>query len=312
MRQRLLWLLDQADAIIALGIAVVVGILGLLQVTSAALTSNAVLVTLGVLAVSVLRDRTHRSGADTAFRDALDEFAQGQRAAADLAAVKVLRDSAISDAHAQARRQTDRWLFRGGTGTYIRAVTLPELVRTARLERRAITISLEILDPADASACERYARFRRSVSEEPDGTGESWDTRRVHAESYATVLAACFQQERFGLLNIQVGLCHSMSTFRFDLSSSGIIITQDDARLPALFIPRSSFLYDSYDTEIRTSIEQAHRLPLEKARSVPLSDPPEPEEVIALFAALGLPFVLPTDEIPRIIEKALHAPNPYA
>ena len=332
MIRRLQWVLVEADAILALGIAIVVGILGLLNVTSQALATNAVLVTLAVLALSVLRDRTSRSGSDQTVQQSLDQLTaeiraarqvlhriepvaevlvSTERALSELTAVKVLRGGEVGQALAEARRQTDRWLFKGATGTYIRAVTLPEIYRTARQERRGFTIRLEILDPTDGTVCDRYARFRRSVSERPDGTGETWTKERVHEESYATILAACWYADHFNLLDFRIGLSRTMSTFRYDMSASSLVITQDDAKIPALLVARDNFLFDSFDSELLTSLEQAKQVPLDQAAPLRISDEPSDDEVRLLFEALGLPFVLSADHVSKVIQKALHAKNPY-
>ncbi|HET6211997.1 MAG TPA: hypothetical protein VFE14_03885 [Micromonosporaceae bacterium] len=321
------------DAILALAIVVVAGILGLTGITSPQLAENAILITLGVLAISILRDRWHGEEAEREVTDALKgvpelldslpgqldrldvlekALTEAGQALDQTAVVKLIIGPDVGRAHAQARAHTDRWVFKGGTGTYMRAVTLPELVRTARQERRSLVMRLEILDPADQVVCERYARFRRSLSAMPDGTGEIWTAERTRVESCATILAACWHQERFRLLDLRLGLTPTMTVFRFDLSANGVLITQDDGRLPALLVPSDTFLYASYDTELRNSLEQARRVPLELAAGVPLADEPSPEEVRGLFEVLNLPIQMLDGDVSRVIEKALHARNPYA
>ena len=212
-----------------------------------------------------------------------------------------------------ARRTSDRWFFKGGTGTYTRAVTLPQCVETARLNRRAVEFRIEIIDPTDAEACERYENFRRSVSLAPDGTGETWYRGRTRLESYATIVAACWNRQRFQLLDIQVGLTSVVSTFRYDMSSNYLIVTQDDPRFPALLVPRDRSLYDAYGLELRSSFEQARRVRLELADRVVLSDEPTAQEVQKLLEILELPPTPPLDEAETdlIVQKAIHAKSPY-
>jgi hypothetical protein len=177
-----------------------------------------------------------------------------------------------------------------------------------------VRIRLQIIDPTNEELCDRYARFRRSLSAQPDGTGERWTLERTRKESFATVLAACWHRQRFDLLDIDVRLASVATTFRWDLSSRCIIITQEDPQVPALMFERGKFYYDRWNTELQTSLDQARRVPVEEAaKAVPLSEEPNVEEVSRLFARLGLD--LPTSFSPRsiqdIIQKAIQAKNPY-
>ncbi|MFF0246916.1 hypothetical protein ACWEU6_23125 [Streptosporangium sandarakinum] len=326
------WLGKNADGFIALLLAVGVGVVGLLDdaidkaVRDQVIESGTLLV-LALLTTAILRDRWRQEPAETAMRESFARtstlpermqrlegvVSEAGRALADLSVVKVLNGAEeIAKAHAEARAGTDRWTFKGGTGTYLRAVTLPECVAAARAQRRALLMRLEIIDPADERVCEAYARFRRSMSQEPDGTGEVWTAERTRKEAFATILAGCWYHQRFGLLEIHIGLSATMTTFRWDLSASSLIITGEDPRR-ALLAGRRSFYYDSCTTELMASLEQARRVPIELARSVPLGDEPTIEEVRKLFEALGLPLPRSyTDrDVADLTRKALRAKNPY-
>ena len=77
-----------------------------------------------------------------------------------LATVETLQGShALEPIFAQAREDTTHCTFRGGTGTYTRAKTLPECVAKARerVSRRGLDIRLLILDPLNVPLCEMYA-----------------------------------------------------------------------------------------------------------------------------------------------------------
>jgi hypothetical protein len=230
-----------------------------------------------------------------------------------LAAVKALKGADIDREHEEARRRTDRWMFKGGTGTYTRAMTLPLCAENARRERRSLQVQLEILDPTNVALCERYARYRMSRSPGPDGTGEPWTTDRTQKESFATVLAASWYQQEFQqLLDIKVGLTSTMSIFRFDLSESRIIITQDDPRFPAMIISSTSSLYESYATELRLSLAQAKHVPLESA-NVQFGEQPGAAQAREFFASVGVPLSADYSDadIGQIVEKAIRAKNPY-
>ncbi|MEZ0067923.1 hypothetical protein ABIA32_003939 [Streptacidiphilus sp. MAP12-20] len=324
---------ENVDAIVPLVLGIAVSVLSLLDLVSAHLVENSILVVIAVLSFALLRDRWNEDATDQNLRGTLaatlslindlqgklaliSRLEQSTRSmhvtVQGLASIRTLKGADIDWAFRAARKHTDRWMFKGGTGTYTRAVTLPVCAEIARRERRALTMRLEILDPTNEALCEQYARYRTSVASGPDGTGEFWTTDRTRKESFATILAACWHQQGLSqILDIGVGLTSTVSTFRFDLSANQIIITQDDG--PAVMISDESPLYDGYATELRTSFTQARRVPLESALRFHLSGRPTCSEVRALFVGLqiDLPEEYGEDDLEQIIEKAVHAKNPY-
>ncbi|WP_240197085.1 hypothetical protein [Nonomuraea lactucae] len=332
------WAAKNADGAIALALAIVVGVLGVMPdevfgpkgaEVQSQLVSAATLLILALVATALLRDRARQapvertitSGAlaDLPARltrlDEIDTLVAGTRKALDaLQLVRVLGSrQEIAQAHAEARKDTTRWSFKGGTGTYMRAVTLPECVAAARRVKRHLTVRIEVIDPTDAEVCETYAHYRRSLSDAPDGTGETWTTDRVRKESYATILTAFWHRQRYGLLDIGVGLSATMTTFRWDLSATRLIMTVEDPNR-AMTALAGTFYYENCDTELRLSFEQARRVPLEMYKKVPLSDEPTVEEVQELFARIGVPLPRSYNEhdVVDIARKALRAVNPYA
>jgi hypothetical protein len=326
------WLGRNADGVIALVLAVVFSVVGMISNFDS--ISNATLLVLALVTTSLLRDRWRQEPMEETIREsfettsgALAELPAGLRrleqletlvdktrqALDDMSLVRMLNSAdEIAQAHAEARRGTDRWMFKGGTGTFIRAVTLPECVGAARRERRALLMRLEILDPTVEKVCDDYARFRRSMSDLPDATGEAWTPDRTRKESFATILAACWFRQRFGLLDIDIGLSATMTTFRWDLSATSVIVTGDNQNR-AMTSRRGSFYYDSVSTELLTSLEQARRVPIEAARAVPLGDEPTVEEVRKIFDTLGLslPRTYTDRDVVEITRKAIRAKNPY-
>jgi hypothetical protein len=325
------WLAKNADAAIALIIAVVVAVLGLSSVgTNSDVVASATLLVLGLLAASILRDRVrsapveaevrHASAILNALPDRLDRMAEFEQLVArtrlaldESAAVQILSGSEVGAALVASRRSTDRWIYKGGTGTYIRAVTLPECVSLARQDRRGLTVRLEIIDPSNEEVCEAYARFRRAGAEGANGT-EPWTLERTRKESYATILAACWHRQRFRLLDIEIGLASTMTMFRWDLSNSCVIITSENPTAPALRVERGGFYYDWCAAELLNSLDQVRRVPIGQARATELSDEPTVEEVRRLFQGLGLglPRSFTDRDVAEITRKALRAVDPYA
>ncbi|MFG2054522.1 hypothetical protein ACGFI9_10845 [Micromonospora sp. NPDC048930] len=333
MARLLNWVVNNLDAFIGLILAVTVAVLGLTNTVSQDVVNSAILLVLGLLAQAVLRDRLRRETREQQVRqvvrdtrDRLTELVPQMReitgpdgalnrareAIDSVSMVRVLHGSEVGQALAEARRHTDRWNFKGGTGTYTRAVTLPECLEHARKRNATLHVAIEIIDPTDEAVCERYARFRRSLA--PDAREERWTVDRTRKESYATVLAACWHLQRSGLLTIDVRLSAQMTTFRYDLSSSCIIITQENPQTPALRIDRKELYYNRFNIELQYSREQSRRVPIEAAAQVKLDDEPSVEQVRRLFTALGLP--LPRSfgdrEVADIVGRAVQARNPYA
>lgn len=315
------WIGKNADGVIALVLAACIAVLAWADVVGTEQIDNAVLLILAVLAATLLRDRVRSGVVERELAQVhdivgqLDRKLTGTKTALDAASkIQVLVGEEVSQALADARRDTEVWTFKGGTGTFIRAVVLPECIQQARRDGRPLTVRLEIVDPTNDTACEHYAVFRRSLSDRPDGTGEIWTIDRTRKESLATILAACWYRQRYRLLAVDVGLSPTITTFRWELSSRSLIITQQDPREPALLIKRGWVYYDRYATELLTSLEQSHRLPIEQAaKAVPLSEEPSVEEAQKLFVALNIPLPASFDDraVSDIIRKAVQAKNPY-
>ncbi len=298
------WLKRNADAVLALLVATTVGILEILDVygpnvlgkNGSDTVDAAILLVLALLAATLLKDRQSAAKALT-----------------DATAVRLLSGSEVGQEHAEAHRHTDQWMFKGGTGTYLRAVTLKACVETARQERRPLRMQLEIIDPTDEALCKAYAQFRSSLTPGPDGTGEPWTFERTRKESFATVLATCWYRQRFPFLKIELGLSGVMTTFRWDLSSRSVIMTQEDPTAPAMVIENGKPYYRAYSRELVASFNQARRVPLDQAGDLQLSDEPTVEETRKLFSVLDLelPRSYSDRDVSELVVKALRARNPY-
>ncbi|MEU0500832.1 hypothetical protein ACQP0C_15785 [Nocardia sp. CA-129566] len=298
MARVLIWLRNNIDGLVALVLAVIFGVISLIDIGffDADLINAVILLVLGLLATTLLRDR-HLSA----------------KAIRDSNSVQLLYGPEIGHAHTLARRGTEQWLFKGGTGTYLRAVTLRECVENARREQRPLRIQVEVLDPTNEQLCKTYAQFRSSLVPEADRTGELWTTERTRKESFATVLAACWYRQRFTFLTIDVGLSTVMTTFRWDLSSSCVIVTQDNPNTPALMFERDKPYYRDFNRELVASFKQARQVPLSRSEELPLADEPSVDQTRGLFDALGLalPASYTDRDVADIVRRALQPRNPY-
>lgn len=314
MRAALTWVYRNADDFFAIVLAACFVALGFMDIEGASVINNAILLVLGARTASDLRDRSRRRSVEQELRQEIAESTQQlQRGLDAVSEVRILTGSQVRVEHAEARRDTTRWIFKGGTGTYVRAVTLPKCVENARLARRSLLFRMLIIDPADESICRAYARFRQSVSHLPDATGEPWTLDRTRKESYASILAACWYQEHYKLLDMDVRLSHTMTTMRWDLSSSRLIMTQDDPLGTAMVFEYGRAYYDYWDIELRENLDQSPAVPLDRAGEINLGDEPTVDTVRQLFARLDLelPRSFHDRDVSDIVRKALRPKNPY-
>lgn len=334
LKTNLAWVKTNAESMVTLILAVSIGILGLIDVVPEDLVTKTIPLTLGVVVFAMLRDRSrqeaasaeiHKIAADVAsalklLHDRIDRTAptedllkNAQRALDGLAAVRVATGNDVSKALAEARAGTDRWIFKGGTGTHTRVVTLPECLKESHQSRRELRVRMEILDPTDLDLCSRYARLYRNLAEGDDDDARTWTGKGTQIESYATILAACWYKQKFAhLLDIKIGLSSTVSTFRWDISSRYLILTQKGPRFPAMIVESGMPYYDCWNTELLTSFGECRNVPIERALEIPL-DKPSTDEVRQLFRSLSLD--LPEDyknaDIETIIEKAVRDTNPF-
>lgn len=296
MRSITTWLRRNADGALALLIAITVGLLSVLDVLNQNQLSPAILLVLALLATTLLRDRKSEA-----------------KRLADLAAVRQLNGVEVARELGDAQNEADQWTFKGGTGTYLRAVTMKKCVERARQEKRPLRMQLEILDPTDESLCLAYAQFRSSLTPGPDGAGETWTFDRTRKEAFATILAACWYHQRYPFVTIEVGLSRLMTTFRWDMSPISVIMTQDDPSGPALVFEKGKPYYRAFARELAASFSQSKRVPVNETREMHLGDEPTVEETRALFTKLDLelPSGFTDRDVTDLIRKALHAKNPY-
>ncbi|MFF0743455.1 hypothetical protein ACFYVL_23975 [Streptomyces sp. NPDC004111] len=301
------WAFKNIDVVVAAGIALTIGLLDIFgDVLSDDVVSGATLLVLGALAIGSIVERVRQPAS---IQEAL---AGTRRALDDQAMVSSLIGAEVGEALREARQHTNLWYFKGGTGTYLRAVTLPSCVNAAKVQRSQLNMKIDIVNPDDERACDAYARFRQMFAGQHNAAEAAlWTRDRVRKEAYATVLAACWYRQRLATLEIAVHLSSVVSTLRYDLSESCLVITQDDRSRMNLLVRRGQPLYDYYVTELHQSREQAMELDLRPAP--PLAPEPTVDEVRLLFDELRLPLprTFTDSDIGEITTKALHAEDPY-
>lgn len=295
------WLALNIDGFVTLVVATIA--IGLELIDKAAgnainqnLTNGAILLVLSLLTVTILRDRSRTT-----------------RLVRESSAVQLLYGAEIDQAHATARRDTDTWIYKGGTGTYLRAETLPFFLRRVRAEQHLLNMRVEILDPGDEELCRIEAQYRNSLQPGGDEHGRPWTVDRIRKQSYATVLACAWYRQQSELLTIELALSSRVTTYRWDMSDSVVIMNQRGANTPALLFERGKTQYSDFTRELALSFKQGRAVPMNRDSQLRAPQEPTTQQVRALLDGLGLalPHIYGDDDVVEIVEYALRPSNTF-
>lgn len=262
------WLLRNIEVVLALAAAVTFMVIGFFDIGNVGTDkiNSAILLTLALLAATLLRDRT------TA-KDTIEA----------ISSARLVSGSEMAHSLAKARRNTDGWMFKGGTGAELRDETLPEFAKMATQEQRTLDLKIEIIDPSDEALCEAYAKI---LAAQNPGDSAPWTAARVRHEAYATILAAFRENRRVMYLKVEVRLSRFVSTLRWDLSDASVIMA--DPSGPAMVFTKDSPYYATCKRELMVSFDQARRVALDAAKDIAFGDVPSEDEIRRLFQTLGI------------------------
>lgn len=139
----------------------------------------------------------------------------------------------------------NEYLFRGGSGRWLRRFTLPELAKTTE---REVRITIELMDPRDGALCEAYAAYRRQAL--PEGNRREAETARlIQRDILGSVYAAAWYTAN-KRTKATVILLRSFSPLRYDVSSEGMLITVAQLSQPGLFAAPGTWLHSSIVDEL--------------------------------------------------------------
>ena len=158
----------------------------------------------------------------------------------------------------KARLDTDFWYFSGGTGRYMRAVTIPEISQTSEKLNSHKNIKINLLDPSDGNLCKSYAEFRSSLKS--GKKTNTWSLKYARREIISTICSAVIYKSKNQLLDISIFLKNNFSSLRIDLSKDFCFITKEDKQEPAVLIPKETFLYRTYREELLQTSKQYKQL----------------------------------------------------
>lgn len=229
--------------------------------------SAAILVVLGLLAFTLLRDR-----------QTAEEMAEQGAAVRQVDAYTADRE------RLDACRETATWEFRGGIGDVLRSVTLPACVEASA--QASFGMRLEILDPGDAMLCEAYAKHRALLVSGAEK--ERWAGPRVREELLATIFAACWYRQQHRSLDIRVGLSSVLHTICWDRADNRLIITEDGKTGYALVIDKDKPWYGGFSSEMASSFRRTRELPIAATAALELPTKLRGVHIKAVFEALRI------------------------
>lgn len=306
LRLALSWLWVRADTLVALVLSGYFAYQGIGGSITKDQFSNAALAILTLFAFILVRDRGSREQLKSELA-AIREHLSFSRHPID-----IIPPSQIQRDLERAMLDTSYWHYKGGCGTYLRAVTMRTIGEQAKKDRTPRALDIQIIDPTNLAVCESYSNYRRSVDSRSEKTLGDWDIKHVRIEAYATVLAACVFKNIYPLVSIRLGLCGTMSLFRYDLSLSYIIITQESKAAPAMKAAKDSHYYRAYYHELDCSMKQTKVVPLDQVKNSGFTWE-TPHEALTLLKLVGVfdqDFLTDT-HLQLIIQRANHAVNPY-
>jgi hypothetical protein len=157
-----------------------------------------------------------------------------------------LRSAEISEGISYIHNDAVDYWFWGRSGSYFRINTLPKLDELARRERRHITIRIVIPDPSEDGNPLIYMNMKKALDERAD-------PNTLSANVTATIFAAITATVNNYYLHVQIGLSRTVPVLRFDVSTSGALITRDLPSLPALQVNSGNPYLKCSRTRSRTS-----------------------------------------------------------
>ncbi|MFB6722873.1 hypothetical protein ACFCV3_22030 [Kribbella sp. NPDC056345] len=137
------------------------------------------------------------------------------------------------------------YLFRGGSGRWLRSFTMPEL---SNATDRDVRLTIELLDPRDEGLCAAYASYRAKAL--PSGhVRDNEDARLIQRDILGSIYAAAWYSAR-RRMEAKVILLRSFSPLRYDVSSEGLMLTVAELTEPGLYAAPGTWLHSSVVDEL--------------------------------------------------------------
>lgn len=219
--------------------------------------------------------------------------------------LKQIDSGEISPLLESAAKASRNWAFSGGSGRFLRAVTLPALLKTARDDHVSVILRVVLYDPDNSALCERYAAYRTGYVK----TDKPWTAERVQIEIISTLFDLyCAAQATEGL-DLRIALSQTMSALRYDISDKYAIITTDGKDTPAAWANAKSHYYEAYRSEVYGQVSQGRSINIE--RKLGVNTQYTSDAVAGALARMGLQCRLSASALDQIARTAEKRENPY-
>ena len=306
-RQRLgAWLRCNTDYVVLASAAVVVVVLSFADVLSRDAVNTAYAGGVGGVDVDTRGDRDALRSRDRELQDSI-------RAAVD-SEVVVITPSEIGVVLAQSLQQAQSWSFKGGTGSWTRSTTLPEMAKRAHSDHRRYQVHLELVDPTNDDSCAIYADLRRRYEPVAMSRATSdWDVRTLRIELLATIVSAVWHAQHRPL-DVNLSFSTAISAIRFDMSPEMILLTSPARDFRALEV-RQGNIFNALAEELRLSFESGRVFRNDDLGAAPLSYPAEDVTTDEIRRLLDEIHVMPGEfgesELDAGRNQAFSGANPY-
>ena len=172
----------------------------------------------------------------------------------------------IDDALREGALRSREWYYLGHTGRFVRSQILPTLSNESHARNESKRIMVIILNPTNPEACRFYADYRND-SRSRNMRKEIWTEDTVRAELLATILCMIELQQANAKLDINVGLIEYTLLFRTDISSSMVLVTQEDSQEPAIRYSSESHFFRCYRRHCELAWKQSTQLLIRNAKT---------------------------------------------
>jgi len=145
--------------------------------------------------------------------------------------------------------ETSHYLFLGRGGGYFRSVILPRLDEMSQTARRRIRVSVVVPNPVGRNGV-YYGRMMSAL-------GEKADDNTLAANVLATAIDLAIKAARNPYLTVELSLSSGLPVVRYDVAQSGLLITRDQPKLPALYCSAGNPFYETFRDAVENEIKQS-------------------------------------------------------
>lgn len=222
------------------------------------------------------------------------------------AQMRILQPLEIGSTIVNARIDTEKWFFNGGSGRYTRTQTLSFLAELSRQKNRTIDVTILIMNPKNEKLCLKYAEYKNSLR--TARKKEKKDLKSIRIDLISTVVSCYVWKCEQSSLNIKLGLKDNFSLFRTDLSSNAAIITKEDPNEPAIYYEKDTFFYLAHLEDLKQTFNQVEILDITPICEKKLLDR---QKVNELLQKIGFDNLVDDSDLDKIVFSVLDQSNPY-